>query len=238
MLAAAAVGPGGHAIGIDMTEAMAERARASARALGFAHVEVRAGDALNVPVDSESADFVISNGVLNLAPDKRQAFGEVVRILKPGGQFLYAEIIVASELSESTRRDIDLGPDGRILHVDPKVSPKTVERPNASRSVRAARTSGLSQRRIFCCQRRRCRDEQEVRGARRSRLSHPERSREESGDGVRRRRLSAPVGRAVDVLHRSRRSNPPRRPKSESQDPGEDVVAQLERLKVSKVNPK
>jgi arsenite methyltransferase len=108
LLAASAVGPDGHAIGIDMTEPMAERARASARALGFAHVEVRTGDALEVPVDSESVDFVISNGVLNLARDKRQAFGEVFPILKPGGQFLYADIIVASELSESIRRDVDL----------------------------------------------------------------------------------------------------------------------------------
>lgn len=108
MLAASAVGPSGHAIGIDMTEPMAERARASARALGFTHVEVRSGDALHLPVDSESIDFVVSNGVLNLAPDKRQAFGEVFRILKPGGQFLYGDIIVANELSESIRRDIDL----------------------------------------------------------------------------------------------------------------------------------
>ena len=108
MLAAKAVGPSGHAIGVDMTEPMAARARASARALGLTHVEVRAGDALDVPVDSESVDVVISNGVLNLAPDKQQAFGEVFRILKPGGQFLYADIIVANELSESIRRDIDL----------------------------------------------------------------------------------------------------------------------------------
>ena len=108
MLAAGAVGPGGYAIGIDMTEPMAERARASARALGFGNVEVRAGDALDLPIDSESVDFVISNGVLNLANDKRQAFGEVFRVLKPGGQFLYADIIVASELSESIRRDVDL----------------------------------------------------------------------------------------------------------------------------------
>jgi arsenite methyltransferase len=108
MLAASAVGPSGRAIGIDMTEPMAERARSAARTLGFAHVEVRAGDALDLPVDSESADFVITNGVLNLAPDKRQAFGEVFRILKPAGQFLYADIVVAHELSESIRRDIDL----------------------------------------------------------------------------------------------------------------------------------
>lgn len=108
MLAATAVGTSGKAIGIDMTEAMAERARAAARTLGLSHVEVRLGDALALPVDSDSVDFVISNGVLNLAPDKRQAFGEVFRILKRGGQFLYADIVVASELSESIRRDIDL----------------------------------------------------------------------------------------------------------------------------------
>jgi SAM-dependent methyltransferase len=108
MLAARAVGPSGKAIGVDMTESMAERARAAAGALGFTHVDVRAGDALDLPVDSASADVVITNGVLNLAPDKRQAFGEVFRVLKPGGQFLYADIIVANELSESIRRDIDL----------------------------------------------------------------------------------------------------------------------------------
>jgi arsenite methyltransferase len=108
LLAAQAVGPTGRAIGIDMTEAMAERARAGARALGLAHVEVRIGDALELPIDTASVDVVISNGVLNLTPDKQQAFSEVLRVLKPGGQFLYGDIIVASELSESIRRNIDL----------------------------------------------------------------------------------------------------------------------------------
>lgn len=108
LLAARAVGPDGRAIGVDMTEAMGARARAGARRMGLDNVEVRLGDALSLPVESETVDFVISNGVLNLTPDKQQAFGEVFRILKPGGHFLYGDIIVASELSESIRRSIDL----------------------------------------------------------------------------------------------------------------------------------
>ncbi len=108
LLAAQAVGPGGRAIGVDMTEAMAERARVGARATGLNNVEVRLGDALALPVESDTVDFVISNGVLNLTPNKREAFGEVFRILKPGGQFLYGDIVVANELSESIRRNIDL----------------------------------------------------------------------------------------------------------------------------------
>ena len=108
LLAATAIGPSGRAIGVDMTEAMAERARAGAQAADLHNVEVRLGDAMNLPLDADSVDVVMSNGVLNLAPDKAQVFGEVFRVLKPGGQFLYADIVVASELSESIRRDIDL----------------------------------------------------------------------------------------------------------------------------------
>ena len=108
MLAAETVGPSGRAIGVDMTEAMAERARAGAWSRGLANVDVRLGDAMSLPVDPDSVDIVISNGVLNLTPDKDQAFGEVFRILKPGGQFLYGDIVVATELSESIRRNIDL----------------------------------------------------------------------------------------------------------------------------------
>jgi arsenite methyltransferase len=108
LLAAQAVGSSGRAIGVDMTEAMAERARAGARDVGLTQVEVRLGDALNLPIESSSVDVAISNGVLNLTPDKQQAFGEVWRVLKPGGEFLYGDIIVANELSESVRSNIDL----------------------------------------------------------------------------------------------------------------------------------
>jgi SAM-dependent methyltransferase len=108
LLAARAVGPRGRAIGVDMTEAMAERARDSARAVALDNVEVRLGDALALPVESESADVVITNGVLNLTPDKSRAYAEVFRILKPGGEFLYGDIAVASELPESIRQNVDL----------------------------------------------------------------------------------------------------------------------------------
>jgi len=108
LLAAQAVGSDGRVIGLDMTEAMGERARTGATSLGLANVEVRLGDAMSLPIDSDSVDIVMSNGVLNLTPDKDQAFGEVFRILKPGGQFLYGDIVVATELSESIRRNIDL----------------------------------------------------------------------------------------------------------------------------------
>lgn len=108
LLAAKSAGPRGRAIGIDMTEAMIEKAHASARAAGLDNVEVRLGDAMSLPLEDSSADVVISNGVLNLTSDKSVAFGEVFRVLKPGGRFLYADIVVASELSESTRKDIDL----------------------------------------------------------------------------------------------------------------------------------
>ena len=108
LLAAKAVGPRGRAIGVDMTEAMASRARAGARAIGLPNVDVRIGDAMDLPIESGSVDFVMSNGVLNLTTDKTRAFSEVLRILKRGGTFLYGDIVVAAELPESARRDIDL----------------------------------------------------------------------------------------------------------------------------------
>lgn len=108
LLAAKSVGPRGRAIGVDMTEAMAEKARSSALMAGLRNVEVRIGDAMSLPLDDAGADVVISNGVLNLTPDKSVAYGEAFRVLKPGGRFLYADIVVGAELSESIRRDVDL----------------------------------------------------------------------------------------------------------------------------------
>ena len=77
LLAARAVGSSGRAIGIEMTEAMAARARSGARAAGLENVEVRSGDAIALPVDKESADVVISNGALNLVPEKETAAREM-----------------------------------------------------------------------------------------------------------------------------------------------------------------
>jgi ubiquinone/menaquinone biosynthesis C-methylase UbiE len=108
LLAARRVGPSGRAIGVDMTEAMVERARAGALRAGFSNVEVRLGDAMELPVESDSIDVVISNGVLNLTSDKVRTFNEVLRVLRPNGRFLYADIVVASELPESVRKDVEL----------------------------------------------------------------------------------------------------------------------------------
>lgn len=108
LLAARRVGPRGRAIGVDMTEAMRERAAASAAAAGLGQVEVRAGDAQALPVEDGIADVVISNGVINLTTDKTEAFGEIARVLRRGGRLQLADIVVGSELPESVRDDIDL----------------------------------------------------------------------------------------------------------------------------------
>jgi SAM-dependent methyltransferase len=108
LLAARRVGPEGKAIGVDMTEVMRARAQAAARAAGLSNVEVRPGDAEALPVENASIDAVISNGVLNLVPDKEKAFSEIVRVLRPGGRLLLADIAVDAELSQEIRSDVDL----------------------------------------------------------------------------------------------------------------------------------
>src|SRR6266702_36311 len=100
LLAAFHVGDGGRAIGVDMTEAMRERARRGAAGCGLTHVEVRDGEATALPVETESVDVVISNGVLNLVAEKRLAIAEIARILKPGGRVQIADSVLGVELPE------------------------------------------------------------------------------------------------------------------------------------------
>jgi SAM-dependent methyltransferase len=108
LLAAKKAGPKGHAIGVDMTEPMVERARQSAASMGFQQVEIRKGDATSLPVADASIDVVSSNGVLNLVPEKERGFAEIVRVLKPGGRLHLADIVLDLELPEDARRNIDL----------------------------------------------------------------------------------------------------------------------------------
>ena len=108
LLAARQVGPQGKAIGVDMTDAMIERASRAARLAELHNVEVRKGDATELPLADASVDVVISNGVLNLVPEKEMAFREIARVLRPGGRLQIADIVVENELSEDIRNNIEL----------------------------------------------------------------------------------------------------------------------------------
>lgn len=108
VIAARSVGASGRVIGVDMTPEMLERARASATRLGLAHLEFRRGLAEELPIEDGSVDLVISNGVLNLVPDKQGAYGEILRVLKPGGRFQIADILVETPVPAGAQRDIDL----------------------------------------------------------------------------------------------------------------------------------
>ena len=91
LLAARQVGPAGSVIAVDMTEAMLDKTRAAAGELGLRNVDARLGYAETLPVDDASIDVVISNGVINLCPDKIEAMREVWRVLKPGGRIQIAD---------------------------------------------------------------------------------------------------------------------------------------------------
>ena len=108
LLAARRIGPGGRAIGIDMTEAMRDRARSSADGAGLTNVEVQQADATALPLPDASVDVVISNGVLNLVPEKEKAFAEIHRVLRPGGRLQLGDIVLDAELGDEVRRNIDL----------------------------------------------------------------------------------------------------------------------------------
>ena len=98
----------GQVIGVDMTDEMLAKARASAVQAGVGNVEFRQGLAESLPVDSGWADVVISNGVVNLCPDKLAVFGEMHRVLKPGGRIQIGDIIVQEAVPNSAKDNIDL----------------------------------------------------------------------------------------------------------------------------------
>jgi arsenite methyltransferase len=105
-LAARMVGPEGRAIGIDMTPAMIERARANAAAGGYANVEFHHSTIDRIPLADASADCVISNCVVNLAPDKPAVFREIARVLKPGGRVAISDIALKHALPEAVARSV------------------------------------------------------------------------------------------------------------------------------------
>ncbi|MCH7520235.1 MAG: methyltransferase domain-containing protein [Candidatus Marinimicrobia bacterium] len=108
LIAARLVGPEGQVIGVDMTPAMLAKARGAARDSGLTQVEFREGYAESLPVPDGWADVVISNGVVNLCPDKSAAFGEMIRVLKPGGRLQIADIMIQRPISEAGKQKIDL----------------------------------------------------------------------------------------------------------------------------------
>jgi arsenite methyltransferase len=108
LIAARMVGPRGSVIGIDMTPAMLEKARASAALAGLANVAFHEGFGEALPVEDNWADVVISNGVLNLMPDKDAALREMARVLKPGGRVQIGDILVQKAVPESAKQDISL----------------------------------------------------------------------------------------------------------------------------------
>jgi 2-polyprenyl-3-methyl-5-hydroxy-6-metoxy-1,4-benzoquinol methylase len=108
MIAARAVGAAGHVVGVEMTEAMLDKANEGKVEMGLDQLEFRSGYSESLPIPDGWADLVISNGVVNLSPDKDRVFREIYRVLRPGGRIQIADITVEKEIPEGAKRDIDL----------------------------------------------------------------------------------------------------------------------------------
>ena len=108
LIAAQMTGQSGRVIGVDMTAAMLDRARASAAEMGLSNVELHETLIESLPLEDASIDVVISNGVIDLVPDKDAVFDEIDRVLRPGGRLQIADVVIHHEVSEDARKRIDL----------------------------------------------------------------------------------------------------------------------------------
>jgi arsenite methyltransferase len=108
LIAAQMTGPEGRVVGVDMTPSMLERAGTSAREMGLVNVELHESLIETLPLADGSVDVVISNGVIDLVPDKDAVFDEIDRVLRPGGRLQLADVVIHTEVSEDARARIDL----------------------------------------------------------------------------------------------------------------------------------
>ncbi len=106
-LAAKQVGPEGKVIGLDVTPEMIKLARSNAKKIGATNVDFRYGEMEDIPLPDGSVDVVISNCVINLSPDKDAVFGEVFRVLRPGGRMNVSDIVVDGDLPQPIRDSLD-----------------------------------------------------------------------------------------------------------------------------------